>query len=60
MSDEERARLDEAFVLGPAGTMAPRAWSGLRSGAEAEGTRRKFGEEEVSDPLTSRLDSCCI
>ncbi|WVQ99734.1 hypothetical protein IAU59_006876 [Kwoniella sp. CBS 9459] len=61
-TDEDRQRLDEAFVVGPAGTLAPRAWSGWRAGKDMEDRRRKWGEQElekriktVFDPLVRRL-----
>jgi len=44
---EDRKRLDESMVVGPGGTVAPRAWSGWRSGREVEERRQKRGEEEV-------------
>ena len=47
--------MDDAFVMGPAGTMAPKAWSGWRSGSEAAARRKKFGEEEVSVSSGDRL-----
>ncbi|OCF31951.1 hypothetical protein I316_06334 [Kwoniella heveanensis BCC8398] len=62
-ADEDRQKLDEAFVVGPAGTMAPRAWSGWRAGRDMEDRRRKWGEQElekrikgVFDPLVRRLN----
>lgn len=42
-----RTPLDESFIVGPAGTKAPRAWSGWRSGREAEKRQRLRGEEEL-------------
>ncbi|WVR06774.1 hypothetical protein IAU60_003809 [Kwoniella sp. DSM 27419] len=61
-ADEDRQRLDEAFVVGPAGTLAPRAWSGWRAGRDLENRRRHWGEQElekkikgVLDPLARRL-----
>ena len=46
--------MDDAYVVGPAGTMAPKAWSGWRSGPAADVRRRKFGEEEVSLTIGDR------
>ncbi|WVF71137.1 hypothetical protein IAT40_005934 [Kwoniella sp. CBS 6097] len=61
-ADEDRQKLDEAFVVGPAGTLAPRAWSGWRAGRDMEDRRRKWGEQELEkrvrgtfDPLVRRL-----
>lgn len=48
LADEDRKRLEEVYVQGPGGTVAPRAWTGWRSGREFEDRRRKRGEEEVS------------
>ncbi|ORY26319.1 hypothetical protein BCR39DRAFT_258419 [Naematelia encephala] len=59
--EEDQKRQNEAFVAGPGGTLAPRAWSGWRAGRELEERRRRFGEEErakaVLDPLERRLGS---
>ncbi|CAD6583816.1 MAG: hypothetical protein TREMPRED_003658 [Tremellales sp. Tagirdzhanova-0007] len=62
--ENSRGVMDDAFVMGPAGTMAPKAWSGWRSGSEAAARRKKFGEEElikiakgVFEPLERRLGS---
>ncbi|WWC69888.1 uncharacterized protein I206_103831 [Kwoniella pini CBS 10737] len=62
-ADEDRQRLDEAFVVGPAGTLAPRAWSGWTAGRDMEERRKQWGEKElentikrVFDPLVRRLD----
>ena len=59
--DEDRKKLDETFVAGPGGTMAPRAWSGWRSGREFAERKKEWGEEElkvrvrgVLDPLARR------
>jgi len=49
LADEERAKMEDAFVVGTAGTIAPKAWSGFFSGREASRRRTKFGEEEVGD-----------
>ncbi|WWD17008.1 hypothetical protein CI109_101444 [Kwoniella shandongensis] len=61
-ADEDRKKLEEAFVVGPAGTLAPRAWSGWRAGRDMENRRRQWGEQElekrvkgVLDPLVRRL-----
>ncbi|WVQ79610.1 hypothetical protein IAT38_001710 [Cryptococcus sp. DSM 104549] len=61
-ADEDRKRMEEEFVVGPGGTVAPRAWNGWRSGQEVEKRKRKWGEQQlesrvktVFDPLTRRL-----
>ncbi|KAK8864682.1 hypothetical protein IAR55_001934 [Kwoniella newhampshirensis] len=61
-ADEDRKKLEDAFVVGPAGTMAPRAWSGWRAGRDMESRRRRWGEQEldkrvkgVLDPIARRL-----
>ncbi|WVW84263.1 hypothetical protein I302_106293 [Kwoniella bestiolae CBS 10118] len=54
--DEDRKRLDEAFVVGPAGTLAPRAWSGWTAGRDAEERRRKWGEQELEQKIKSVFD----
>jgi sorting and assembly machinery component 37 len=61
-AEEDRKRVEDNFVSGPGGTMAPRAWTGWRAGAEFAERRKKVGEEElvrrargVLDPLARRL-----
>jgi sorting and assembly machinery component 37 len=46
---EDRKRVEEVMIVGPGGTVAPRAWSGWRAGREAEERKQKFGEEEVCE-----------
>lgn len=60
--EEDKKRLEEAFVVGPGGTQAPRAWSGFNSAREKEARKRKYGEQQVItrakqalDPLARRL-----
>jgi sorting and assembly machinery component 37 len=48
-SEEDQRNTEDAFVVGPGGTMAPRAWSGWRAGQEFEARRRQWGEDEVSE-----------
>ncbi|WWC89005.1 uncharacterized protein L201_003922 [Kwoniella dendrophila CBS 6074] len=55
-ADEDRQRLDEAFVVGPAGTLAPRAWSGWSAGKDMEERRRKWGEQELEKKIKSVFD----
>lgn len=54
--------MEDNFVSGPGGTMAPKAWTGWRAGTEFAERKRKWGEEElvkkargVFDPLARRL-----
>ena len=54
--------MEDSFVSGPGGTMAPKAWNGWRAGTEFAERRRKWGEEELVkrarglfDPLARRL-----
>ncbi|KAK6909796.1 hypothetical protein I203_103818 [Kwoniella mangroviensis CBS 8507] len=54
--DEDRKRLGEAFVVGPAGTLAPRAWSGWTAGRDAEERRKKWGEQELEKKIKSVFD----
>ncbi|WWC62209.1 uncharacterized protein I303_104804 [Kwoniella dejecticola CBS 10117] len=55
-ADEDRQRLDEAFVVGPAGTLAPRAWSGWTAGRDMEERRKKWGEQELEKKIKGVLD----
>ena len=57
LSEEDRKRLEEV-VKGPGGTVAPRAWSGWRSGKEFEERKRQRGEEEVRSYDGSTDASC--
>ncbi|OXH00499.1 hypothetical protein C370_07303 [Cryptococcus neoformans A1-35-8] len=61
--EEDQRILEEKFITGPGGTVAPRAWTGWRSGQEAEKRRRKWGEQQLDtrikaafDPLARRLE----
>lgn len=47
LAEEDRKRLEEVYVQGPGGTIAPRAWSGWRAGREFEERKKQRGEEEV-------------
>ncbi|ODN88855.1 hypothetical protein L198_06657 [Cryptococcus wingfieldii CBS 7118] len=61
--EEDQRILSEKFITGPGGTVAPRAWTGWRSGQEAEKRRRQWGEQQLDtrikaafDPLARRLE----
>lgn len=62
LREEDQRRLDESFVVGPAGTKVPRGWGGWHAGRERAERRRKFGEgalrkryDAVLRPLARKL-----
>ncbi|WVQ77282.1 hypothetical protein IAR50_006966 [Cryptococcus sp. DSM 104548] len=61
--EEDQRIMEEKFITGPGGTVTPRAWTGWRSGQEAEQRRRRWGEQQLDtriraafDPLARRLE----
>nr|ODN96631.1 hypothetical protein L204_03339 [Cryptococcus depauperatus CBS 7855] len=54
--DEDRKRSEEQFIVGPGGTVTPRAWSGWRSGQETEKRHRKWGEQQLEARIKTALD----
>lgn len=62
LREEDQKKLDESFVVGPAGTKVPRGWSGWHAGREIAERRRKFGEASLREryeaafrPLSRKL-----
>ncbi|TYJ52069.1 hypothetical protein B9479_007326 [Cryptococcus floricola] len=53
---EDQRILEEKYITGPGGTLAPRAWTGWRSGQEAEQRRRKWGEQQLDTRIKAAFD----